>query len=115
MSCGSTCRTARFAGMRMDMTCRDAAASFDDFVDERLPPVMRRALSTHLRECRSCTRVLNDLRCTRRLLRRLPHENMPDPMKHRLLDKLRRSRTPDPARPAPRSHNSTHSQRPSVP
>lgn len=83
----------------MTMTCRDAAASLDDFVDGSLPLAGRQALANHLHECATCTQALKEVRCTRRLLRRLPRERMPDPMKNRLLDELRKPRQPGPARP----------------
>lgn len=76
------------------MTCRDAAASVDDFVDGNLPSDRRQPLASHLRECSECAQVMRDARCVRRLLQRMPHEQMPDPMKRKLLDELRRSRTP---------------------
>jgi anti-sigma factor RsiW len=85
------------------MTCREAAASLDDFVDGRLPLMRRQAFANHVHACSTCTQVLKEVRCTRRLLRRLPRERMPDPMKNRLLDELRRSRSlPDSPRAAPR-------------
>jgi anti-sigma factor RsiW len=87
--------------MSRTISCRDAAASFDEYCDGVLPPGRRQTLATHLRECRECTQVVRDLRCARRLLRRLPREPMPDDMKDNLLHKLRRSRTsPEPARHA---------------
>ena len=82
------------------MTCRDAAASLEDFVDGSLPLVRRQALAEHLRECGTCSRALKEVRCTLRLLRQLPRERMPDLMRNRLLDELRRSRSlVDPAHP----------------
>lgn len=96
----------------MTMTCRDAAASLDDFVDGSLPPARRQALADHLLECATCTQALKEVRCTRRLLRRLPRERMPDPMKNGLLDELRKSRKlPDPAPPESRSDQPPHSTR----
>jgi anti-sigma factor RsiW len=91
------------------MTCRDAAALLHGFVAGSLPLVRRQALANHLRECATCTQALKEVRCTRRLLRRLPRERMPDPMKNSLLDELRKSRKlPSPARPASPSHSPPH-------
>jgi anti-sigma factor RsiW len=97
------------------MTCRDAAASLDDFVDGSLPLARRQALANHLHECATCTQALKEVRCTRRLLRRLPSERMPDPMKNRLLDELRKSRRlPDSAPPESHSDQPPHSARPAA-
>ena len=94
------------------MNCRDAIASLDDFVDGSLPLVRRQALANHLHECATCAQALKEVRCMRRLLRRLPRERMPDPMRNELLDELRKSRNlPDPAPAAPHSHHSSHSTR----
>jgi anti-sigma factor RsiW len=91
-------------------TCREAAASLDDFVDGRLPLMRRQALASHVHECSTCTQALKHVRCTRRLLRRLPRERMPDPMKNSLLDELRISRSlPASPQPAPDSHTPPHS------
>ena len=93
------------------MTCRDAAASLDDFVEGSLPLARRQALANHLHECATCTQALKEVRCTRRLLRRLPRERMPDPMKNGLLDELRKSRKqPDPHHLNP-IQTSPHTQR----
>lgn len=93
------------------MTCREAVASLDDFVDGSLPLMRRQALANHVQECVTCSQALKDVRCTRRLLRRLPRERMPDPMKKRLLDQLRTSRNqPDPAPPLPLSQSPPHSR-----
>lgn len=80
--------------MSETMTCRDAAASFEDYVDGSLPSDRRQPLASHLRECPECAQVVRDTRCMRRLLRRMPREQMPDRTKRKLLDELRRSRMP---------------------
>lgn len=88
------------------MTCSEAAASHDDVVDGRLPLERRQAFANHVHECSTCNQTLKHVRCVRRLLRRLPRERMPDPMKNSLLEELRRSRSiSSPARPAPHSHS----------
>lgn len=99
----------------MTMTCRDAAASLDDFVDGSLPLARRQALANHLHECATCTQALEEVRCTRRLLRQLPRERMPDPMKNTLLDELRKSRQ-QPVSAPPESHSDQlpHSARPAA-
>ena len=91
-------------------TCCDAAASFSDFFDGVLPSERRQALGVHLRQCEACAQVLRDLRCTRRLLRRLPRERMPDPMKNTLLDELRRSRTLPHAVSSPSQPETSHNR-----
>lgn len=89
---------ATFVTMIRTITCREAAAWLDEYSGGNLPSARRQALATHLRGCGDCLQVLKDLRCTRRLLRRLPRERMPTDMKTYLLHELRRSRpSPDPA------------------
>ena len=92
------------------MTCREAEGSLDDLVDGSLPLLKRQALVNHVEECVTCKRALKYVRCTKRLLRRLPRERMPDPMKNSLLDELRKSRSlPDPTRATPQSRHPPHS------
>lgn len=74
------------------MKCHEVVTSLVDFIDDSLPLVRRQAVAGHLRECSACARMLNDVRCTRRMLRRLPRDHMPDPMKKTLLDRLRERR-----------------------
>lgn len=95
----------------MTMTCRDAAAALYDFDDGSLPRLRRQALASHVRACPACMQTLKDVRCTRRLLRRLPRERMPDPVKNVLLDELRKFRSmPDPARHDLHSHSPLQQQ-----
>jgi anti-sigma factor RsiW len=67
------------------VNCTSAKILLDGYVDDALPPAVRRGVDAHLRGCRSCLLRFNQLSCTRRLLRRLPREPMPDVMKNRLL------------------------------
>jgi anti-sigma factor RsiW len=96
--------------MSRTITCSDAAASLNDYCDGRLPPGRRQSVVTHLRGCGECAQAVKDIRCTRRLLRRLLREPMPDAMKQDLIHELRRSRT-SPA-PAPHAHQSGPSHLP---
>jgi anti-sigma factor RsiW len=84
-------------------SCSEVLQLLHDYVDEDLPQSERRVTAIHLRTCAECRTALKELRCTRRLLRRLPREPMPDPMKKTILDALRRhdrSNTSDSDQPA---------------
>lgn len=109
MSCDSTSRRVKPATVSKVMTCREATLLFDDHVEGRLPVGRRQALAAHLGRCPACTQLLMQVRWVRRLLRAMSHERMPDPMKHRLLHALRRSRTfLDSSQPAFHPATSTH-------
>jgi anti-sigma factor RsiW len=75
------------------MSCGDVGDVFEACIDGSLPPGRQRALGEHLERCRACARALREAGCVRRLLRRMPREPMPDPLKTPLIAALRRSRT----------------------
>jgi anti-sigma factor RsiW len=82
------------------MTCADDGL-LHACIDEDLPPLARQVVSAHLRACEPCRRSLAELHCTRRLLQRLPRENMPVHLADRLLAAFRarpHRRHADPAR-----------------
>jgi anti-sigma factor RsiW len=65
-----------------------------DALDGNLPQHERQAVDAHVRECAACERAWKELSCTRGLMRRLPRAPMPDPMKQKILDTLRRKSPP---------------------
>jgi anti-sigma factor RsiW len=95
------------ATMTMSFTCSDVAKLLNDYIDGALPQHVRRGAEAHLQTCGECAAGLRDLRCTRRLLRRLPREPMPDVMKNTLLHALRSTRphSDQPADAPPHSHD----------
>lgn len=71
------------------MTCTEAARILHDFVDGVLPLAERQRLTRHVRGCATCEAAIREIRCTTRLLGRLPREPMPDRMKAHLLRRFR--------------------------
>lgn len=87
--------TTMVVAMMTELTCPQAAEHLNDYLDDALPHALRQGMAAHLGACARCSRALEDLRCTRRLLRSLPRETIPARLKSDLLDVLRRLRPPD--------------------
>jgi anti-sigma factor RsiW len=75
--------------------CTEFERALEHFLDDALSPAQRQGVHDHVRHCEPCRRTLREMRCIRRLLRKLPREPMPDPMKSTLLDQLRRKHHTD--------------------
>ena len=73
----------------IDSTCREATDQLHAYLDDALSPGARQGMETHVRRCDACRDALGELRCVRRLLRSMPRDEMPSPMKQDLLEHLR--------------------------
>ena len=66
------------------MSCRDAIALLDDFIDGVLPAELAAELSAHLADCAPCRAYLATYRTTRALGAAAARVEMPEEMRSRL-------------------------------
>ncbi|MBI3030161.1 MAG: zf-HC2 domain-containing protein [Candidatus Rokubacteria bacterium] len=72
------------------LRCRDIVELLGDYLDGDLDPATAEALKAHLADCRECTAFVNTYRGTVRVTRQLKEEDLPLPLRDRLLTFLRR-------------------------
>jgi anti-sigma factor RsiW len=68
--------------------CRDLLESLSQFVDGDAPPELCARIEKHLARCDDCRIVVDTLRRTIDLYRRLPRSEMPEPARERLFASL---------------------------
>jgi anti-sigma factor RsiW len=76
--------------MKGPVTCKEVREGLTEYLDEALPPVRRQGFVQHLAACPACERCLRQLAATRAAVSCLPREPMPDGMKRKLLEAMRR-------------------------
>jgi anti-sigma factor RsiW len=69
-------------------TCRDLLESLSLFVDGEAPPELCSRIELHLSRCPNCRLVVDTLRRTIDLYRRLPRPDMPAKARERLYQSL---------------------------
>lgn len=74
------------------LRCRDIVELLGDYLDGALDPATAEALTRHLADCQECTAFLNTYRGTVRTARQLREEQLPPPLRERLLTFLRQRR-----------------------
>ena len=79
------------------MTCTRARSLMNDYIDGALPERWRQGTAVHLHGCTPCSRILKQLRCTRRLLSKLPPRRMPLAMKNSIMQQYRTHGSPSAA------------------
>ena len=72
------------------LRCQNIVELLGEYLDGTLDPATSRALTSHLADCQECTAFLNTYRGTVRMTRELREEELPAPLKERLLGFLRR-------------------------
>ncbi|MBJ8345392.1 anti-sigma factor [Antrihabitans sp. YC2-6] len=58
-----------------EIRCRQVVEMVTDYLDDELPPAVRRAFEQHLLECVHCTEYLGEISATIALLRRAGHDD----------------------------------------
>ncbi len=71
------------------LRCRDIVDLLGDYLDGDLDPATAEALKAHLADCRECTAFISTYRGTVRVTRQLKEEDLPAPLRERLLTFLR--------------------------
>lgn len=71
------------------LQCRDIVELLAEYIDGALDPAMTQALTAHLADCQECTAFLNTYRGTVKMTRELREEELPAPLRERLLVFLR--------------------------
>lgn len=71
------------------LRCRDIVDLLGDYLDGDLDPATAEALKAHLADCPECTAFVNTYRGTVRVARQLKEEDLPPPLRERLLTFLR--------------------------
>ncbi len=74
------------------LRCRDMVELLGDYLDGELNPATAEALKAHLADCPECTAFLNTYRGTVRVTRQLKEEDLPLPLRERLLTFLRQQK-----------------------
>jgi len=68
-----------------DLHCREVVDLLTDYLEDTLPAPDRAVLEEHLLMCVGCSRYLHQLRTSIDLVGRLQEEDVPEPLKDRLL------------------------------
>jgi anti-sigma factor RsiW len=68
----------------MSSACSRIIALLSDYIDDRLPPDMRRDLERHLSGCSDCTTFVGSFRTTVELVRSLTEDDLPAALRMRL-------------------------------
>jgi hypothetical protein len=76
------------------MTCREIEERLSAYLDEPLPAEERRKVEEHLASCRSCARVLADLRKTVGLVRGLGEVEPPPWLRQNIMTRVREDAAP---------------------
>ena len=74
--------------------CIALAERLSEFIDDELPPDLRREVETHLDACSTCVRFVESLRRTRDVARLLPPRELSPEELRRLGEAARRRREP---------------------
>jgi anti-sigma factor RsiW len=72
------------------LRCKDIVDLLEAYLGEGLDPATTEALTAHLADCPDCTAFLNTYRRTVGTTRELREEELPAPLRERLLAFLRR-------------------------
>lgn len=78
------------------LVCRDVSEMTTDYLEHALPWRSRLAMKWHLAICSFCRRHLRQLRQTTRLLRVMPHPQVPIGLEDRLVAQAGIDRRADP-------------------
>ncbi len=76
------------------LQCKDIVDLLEAYLDGGLDPATTQALTDHLADCPDCTAFLNTYRRTVDTTRELREEELPAPLRERLLAFLRREARP---------------------
>lgn len=71
------------------LRCRDAVDLLGEYLEGGLDPATTEALTSHLADCQECTAFLNTYRGAVSTARRLREEDLPPPLRDRLVAFLR--------------------------
>lgn len=71
-------------------TCQEIARQATEFLENRLPSAVNVAIWRHLEGCADCRTYLEQMAVVRDSLHKLPDAKMPDNMRNKLLERLRR-------------------------
>lgn len=74
------------------LRCRDIVELLGEYLDGGLDPATAEALSAHLADCQECMAFINTYRGTIRAARQLREEQLPLPLRERLLAFLRQQK-----------------------
>ncbi len=72
------------------LRCKDIVDLLEAYLEHGLDPATTQALTAHLADCADCTAFLNTYRRTVDTTRELREEELPAPLRERLLAFLRR-------------------------
>ncbi len=76
------------------LRCKDIVDLLEAYIGEGLDPATTQALTVHLADCPDCTAFLNTYRRPVDTTRELREEDLPAPLRERLLAFLRRETQP---------------------
>jgi hypothetical protein len=79
---------------RQMLQCKDIVDLLEAYLEEELDPATTQALTAHLADCSDCTAFFNTYRRTVGTTRELREEELPAPLRERLLAFLRRETQP---------------------
>jgi anti-sigma factor (TIGR02949 family) len=77
-------------GKASGCNCQDVARQATEFLENRLSSAANVAIWRHLDGCADCRTYLEQMATVRDSLRKLPDAPMPDDMRRKLLERLRR-------------------------
>lgn len=78
-------------------TCRDLLGSLSDYIDGALDDALCVEIESHMAECDNCQIVVDTLRKTVTLYRRLPAQPIPADLEARLFKRMELGETISPA------------------
>jgi hypothetical protein len=73
-----------------DLTCKDAASSATEFLEERLAGASRAAFLRHIKACDPCRTYVEQIALVRNCLDKLPRVSMPRSMRGKLVEHLKK-------------------------
>jgi anti-sigma factor RsiW len=88
---------ARASREQLMLTCKQLVELVTDYLEGALSAADRQRFETHLDDCAACSRYLDQMRTTIRMLGRLTEDSLPTGARERLLDVFREWKNEQPA------------------